>query len=283
MMKIDTILLILCVISIISIVVYVLTSKVEKFSFFDQMKRAGEQMKQSVAQAQAQPQAPTFFDQMKQAGEQMKQSVAQAQAQPQAPTFFDQMKQAGEQIKQSVAQAQAQPQAPNSSINLIDTSDNNPLISGIKNMKSGLDKLGDFVKMLDGGAQKVLEDIKNAFDPKTADLRPCPSNSKENELGDCMAEGGAHMREDGNNIGEAINIFNTGYRGGCSWNRHVEGILCFRDCKPGYFGRATEGCFANGANEFGVMRYKRDRWQCPPPNNTTHTKIDNVTKLCYKP
>ena len=62
-------------------------------------------------------------------------------------------------------------------LDLIDTSDNNPLISGIKNMKSGFDKLGDFVKMLDNGAQQVLGDIKKAFDPKPVVLDPCPDDS----------------------------------------------------------------------------------------------------------
>ena len=64
-------------------------------------------------------------------------------------------------------------------LDLIDTSDNNPLISGIKNMKSGLDKLGDFVKMLDGGAQQVLGDIKKAFDPKPVVKDGCPDGWRD--------------------------------------------------------------------------------------------------------
>lgn len=56
-------------------------------------------------------------------------------------------------------------------LSLIDTSDKNPLIKGIKDMKSGFDKLGDFVKMLDGGAKKALEDIKKAFDRVGEELK----------------------------------------------------------------------------------------------------------------
>jgi hypothetical protein len=277
-MKIDTILLIVCVISIISIVVYVLTSKVER-------------------------------------------------------------------------------------LDLIDTSDNNPLISGIKNMKSGLDKLGDFVKMLDGGVQQVLGDIKKAFEPQTpgrkscpsdmtdrdgscwkdsygrgagrdADYEPCPNGSSANWAGDCMAN--QTDREDGRNDAEPLWKANDlkwtrekgHYRDGCSWNRHEEGGMCFRACPQGYFGRAHDKCWGNGADSFGVMKrlvhrartcnadedkdgircYPRcksgykpagcclcepndgpggiriwptDRYECPPPGNTTHTKLTGV--LCYKP
>jgi hypothetical protein len=64
-------------------------------------------------------------------------------------------------------------------LDLIDTSDNNPLIRGVRDMKSGFDKLGDFVKMLDGGAQRVLGDIKNAFDPKPVVKDGCPDGWRD--------------------------------------------------------------------------------------------------------
>ena len=174
-------------------------------------------------------------------------------------------------------------------LDLIDTSDNNPLISGIKNMKSGFDKLGDIVKMLDNGAQQVLGDIKKAFDPKPvvtdgcpdgwrddgtvcwkdsygngvgrdADYEPCPRGSSANWAGDCMAN--QTDREDGRNEGEALGKANDlkwsegrgHYRDGCSWNRHEEGGMCFRKCPDGYFGRAHEKCWGNGADSFGVMK-----------------------------
>ena len=149
----------------------------------------------------------------------------------------------------------------------------------------------------------------------------------EEELVDCYAD--QTDRKDGRNEGETWGSHaddKPGGKDGCSWDRHVEGVLCFRDCPDGYFGRATDKCWANGANEFGVMKYgvdrlkcnddedkvdllcypkcasgyhavgcctcepndkpaiKKtafDRYLCPPPSNTTHTKLKG--KFCYRP
>ena len=92
------------------------------------------------------------------------------------------------------------------------------------------------------------------------DWEACPDRSSPNGVGDCIAHKGS--RKDGQHSETIDHVRYGDGRGGCSWNRHVEGGLCFTDCEDGFFGRASEGCFANGADSFGVMKrvYNRARF-----------------------
>lgn len=168
-------------------------------------------------------------------------------------------------------------------LDLIDT--NSDPIQKLKDIfgDNGLGKIKTFFDDVKNG--KIGEEIKKAFEPVGAVQGPCPprSDTKWWSAGDCIADGPVD-REDSRNDGETLGIHaddKPGGRDGCSWNRHREGILCFRDCPNGYYGRATEKCWANGADSFGVMKRSSDRWQCPPPGNTTHTKLAGL--FCYKP
>lgn len=155
----------------------------------------------------------------------------------------------------------------------------------------------------------IGQQIKNAFDPKGVVLTPCPDGwrddgtvcwldtygrgagrapgygpcpprSREGAAGDCYAD--VVDREDGRNDAEPLWKANDlkwsqergHYRDGCSWNRHQEAAVCFRACPPGYFGRAYERCWANGADSFGVMKRSADRLQC-------NADEDKDGLLCY--
>ena len=215
------------------------------------------------------------------------------------------------------------------------------LFNGVKNSIEGVVKAFD----IENPGQKPCSDWDSRYrDDGTscwldtygrgvgrgADYGPCPPRSSEKSgilTRDCYAD--QTDRKDGRNEGETWGSHaddKPGGKDGCSWDRHVEGVLCFRDCPDGYFGRATDKCWANGANEFGVMKYgvdrlkcnddedkvdllcypkcasgyhavgcctcepndkpaiKKtafDRYLCPPPSNTTHTKLKG--KFCYRP
>jgi hypothetical protein len=56
-------------------------------------------------------------------------------------------------------------------LDLIDTSDNNPLIKELKKMKEGFDKLGSIVNVVSDGFQNTLKDIKKAFDRAAEELK----------------------------------------------------------------------------------------------------------------
>ena len=64
-------------------------------------------------------------------------------------------------------------------LDLIDTSDNNPLIKELKKMKEGFEKLGSIVNIAKDYFKGVLQDIKEAFDPKPVVLDSCPSDTYE--------------------------------------------------------------------------------------------------------
>lgn len=105
----------------------------------------------------------------------------------------------------------------------------------------------------------------------------CPENSNANSFGDCIAK--RVDREDGVNGGEGIGLHSDdkpGGKDGCSWNRHIEGILCYRSCPEGYFGRADAGCFANGANSDGVTKKFTERKLYCDPGYT------NVAGVCWQ-
>lgn len=230
-------------------------------------------------------------------------------------------------------------------VNYIDLWDANKAKSDIQKVTGGLfngikDTLEGFVKIIDAKipGKKPCSD----WDPRYRDdgtscwldtygrgwgtemvKTPCPPRSHEGAAGDCYAD--VVDREDGVNWGETWGS-HWEKSDGCSWNRHMEGGMCFRNCPEGYFGRAHERCAANGADSFGVMKrvmdrlgcregeekngllcYPKcapgyhavganlcepdggpgikkaawDRYVCPPPGNTTHTKL--VGALCYKP
>lgn len=130
----------------------------------------------------------------------------------------------------------------------------------------------------------IGQQIKNVFDPKGVVLDSCPPNTKE-VLGDCY--GLPVDREDGRNDAEPLWKANDlkwskergHYRDGCSWNRHQEAAVCFRACPDGYFGRAYERCWPNGADSFGVVKRLVDRGTSCPYER--HTK--KVGLLCYIP
>lgn len=105
-------------------------------------------------------------------------------------------------------------------------------------------------------------------------LNACPANSWSNGFGDCIAN--VVDREDGVNGAEAWGK-SWDKSDGCSWNRHIEGGMCFRKCPNGYFGRAHERCAANGADSTGVMRRSWQRGSYCPDG-----KI-NIDGLCYNP
>jgi len=86
---------------------------------------------------------------------------------------------------------------------------------------------------------------------RDADYEPCPNRSSANLAGDCMAN--QTDREEGRNDAEHWGK-SWDKSDGCSWNRHIEGGMCFRACPEGYFGRAHEKCWANDADSFGVMK-----------------------------
>jgi len=92
-----------------------------------------------------------------------------------------------------------------------------------------------------------------------ADLGPCPPRSYSGAANDCYAQ--QTDREDGRNDSEPWGK-SWDKSDGCSWNRHIEAGACFRACPEGFFGRAYEKCWANGADSFGVMRRAMDRYQC---------------------
>ena len=214
------------------------------------------------------------------------------------------------------------------------------LFNGVKDVIEGVVKAFDIV--IPG--QKPCSDWDSRYrDDKTScwldtygrgagrgkDYGPCPPRSSEKPgilTRDCY--GDQTDRKDGRNEGETLWSHadnKPGGKDGCSWDRHVEGVLCFRDCPDGYFGRATDKCWASGANEYGVMKYgvdrlkcnddedgwgafcypkcasgyhavgcctcepdggpavkktAMDRYLCPPPGNTTHTKL--VGAFCYR-
>jgi hypothetical protein len=107
-------------------------------------------------------------------------------------------------------------------------------------------------------------------------LNDCPANSWSNDVGDCI--GNIVNRQDDVNWGETLwshSDDKAGGRDGCSWNRHVEGAMCYRDCPQGYFGRGDARCYANGADSFGVMKRSWDRGNHCDPNQS------NVAGLCY--
>jgi len=106
---------------------------------------------------------------------------------------------------------------------------------------------------------------------RAMDYGPCPPRSKENWAKDCYAD--QTDREDGRNDAEPWGK-SWDKSDGCSWNRHIEAGMCFRACPDGYFGRAHEKCWANGANSFGVMKYGVDRLQC-------NDDEDKYGALCY--
>lgn len=83
------------------------------------------------------------------------------------------------------------------------------------------------------------------------DLEACPPRSTANWAGDCYAD--QTDREDGRNDAEPWGK-SWDKSDGCSWNRHIEAGACFRACPEGYFGRAYDKCWANGADSFGVMK-----------------------------
>jgi hypothetical protein len=93
-------------------------------------------------------------------------------------------------------------------------------------------------------------------------MNGCPNGSNANIFGDCMAQQVERVDDQGRpkNEGEMIDTIKYGYdRGGCSWNRHVEGVLCYIACPDGFFGRADNKCWANGANSDGVTRKMTER------------------------
>jgi len=100
---------------------------------------------------------------------------------------------------------------------------------------------------------------------------PCPPRSREGAAGDCYAD--VVDREDGRNDAEPWGK-SWDKSEGCSWNRHIEAAMCFRACPDGYFGRAHERCWANGADSFGVMKRSADRLQC-------NADEDKDGLLCY--
>lgn len=113
---------------------------------------------------------------------------------------------------------------------------------------------------VDDGAfcRKPIETItKKSY---IAKMENCPQESTANIFGDCIAK--RVDREDGVNWAETLWSHaddKPGGKDGCSWNRHVEAAVCFRKCPDGYFGRAYEGCFANGANSDGVTKKFTER------------------------
>lgn len=103
-----------------------------------------------------------------------------------------------------------------------------------------------------------------------ADLGPCPPRSHPGAANDCYAEQTDRQRQpydngrfpnEGEPWGKSWDK-KTGPDAGCSWDRHMEGGMCFRDCPDGFFGRAHEKCWANGADSLGIMRRVTDRYQC---------------------
>ena len=104
------------------------------------------------------------------------------------------------------------------------------------------------------------------------DYAPCPPRSSENWSKDCYAD--QTDREDGRNDAEPWGK-SWDKSDGCSWNRHIEAGMCFRACPNGYFGRAHEKCWANGANSFGVMKYGVDR------ERTCNSDEEKWGLLCY--
>jgi hypothetical protein len=145
--------------------------------------------------------------------------------------------------------------------------------------------LGSVKKVWDdiaNGVGGVGEAIKKAFEPKGAYQRECV-NSWSNWVGDCM--GHVVNREDDRNDSEPLGAHHSPKNDGCSWNRHPEGVKhferCFRSCPKGFFGRADERCWTNGADSHGVVTKSADRWTCPPHDHPRHTKI--VGLLCYVP
>ena len=201
-------------------------------------------------------------------------------------------------------------------LDLIDTSDSNPLIKELKKMKEGIEKVGSIVNIAGDGfksALKGLEDTANKAKDWTVgaaitvkdwtvgaantvkdwsvgagntvkdwsvgagntikneviaivessiavEKGPCPNHSYEDWAGNCV--GIAVDREDGRNEPEAWGK-SWDKSDGCSWNRHIEGGMCFRYCPSGTFGRAHARCFPNGANSDGVLKSLNDRWHCP--------------------
>ena len=127
-MEIINILLLLC---IISIVVYVVTSNVE-----DSLKELIKKKKTE------------HFGWV--------QALAQVQAQ-----VLAQARQVQEQASPTQVQRAQEQARPAQAIDLIDTSDNNPLIKELKKMKEGLDKLGNIVNVADNGYKSALKELEN--------------------------------------------------------------------------------------------------------------------------
>jgi hypothetical protein len=55
-------------------------------------------------------------------------------------------------------------------LDLIDTSDENPLVKELKKMKEGFDKLGNIVNVAGDGFNSALKELKNAFDKAGEEL-----------------------------------------------------------------------------------------------------------------
>jgi hypothetical protein len=102
----------------------------------------------------------------------------------------------------------------------------------------------------------------------------CPEGSTSNFFGDCMAK--QVDREDGVNHSEPWGK-SWDKSDGCSWNRHIEAGVCFRACPDGYFGRAYEKCWANGANSDGVVRKMTERGK----KECGHWQESNGNGWCY--
>ena len=94
---------------------------------------------------------------------------------------------------------------------------------------------------------------------RPADYGDCPPRSSPGAAGDCYAD--QTDREDSRNDSEPWGK-SWDKNDGCSWNRHIEAGVCFRACPDGFFGRAYDKCWANGADSFGVMKRSADRLKC---------------------
>jgi hypothetical protein len=65
----------------------------------------------------------------------------------------------------------------------------------------------------------------------------------------------------------------------CNDDEDGWGALCYPKCKPGYHSVGCCLCEPEGGPR--ITKTAFDRYVCPPPGNTTHTKL--VGALCYKP
>jgi|688.fasta_scaffold61920_2 hypothetical protein len=161
-------------------------------------------------------------------------------------------------------------------LDLIDTSDDNPLVKAIKNMGSGFDKLGDFVKMLEGGFQNTLKDIKKAFDPKEAVKGGCPDGWRDDGTVcwlDSYGRGGGYPWKfgDGFNLDNARRRCENDNPQGCD----KYGEIIYPRCRSGY--HSVECCLCEP--DGGIKRIELDaRLSCPYEK---HTK--RVGALCYIP